>query len=369
MWEDLVFTESKGKLRAQNLNWFPDPRIEMAAFSETAGVGEVVRTHSGTDYFALADASVHGVLRLQGELTAFNWISPYSPSLLQDVQKSSSESRYIDLTASEILGCPSGITTYLPFVDGYCWDHLYAGATTQLALVLFSADRLFHLGISPDFVTTSVRTDLLGETSKLRALRVLLEHLARLHELNEYTWRIIAVSSSTCFSPVDQENNMIRNTIAGISGILGTADALALQPWNVLEKGYSDSDAAVLSHNLFHLLCDESQLDKIADPLAGSYSVENLTDALIQKGWELFLELRELTPKQVSDRLNSDILQADRQNYAQGGRHVDGKKIRSIIGQTHFAESSDHGLAPPSGLFPMPKVLEFTPSIHVGDSK
>ena len=38
---------------------------------------------------------------------------------------------------------------------------------------------------------------------------------------------------------------------------------------------------------------EESYLDKIADPAAGSYYIENLTNSIAHHAWDLFLKVEE----------------------------------------------------------------------------
>ena len=43
-----------------------------------------------------------------------------------------------------------------------------------------------------------------------------------------------------------------------------------------------------MTRNVHHLMKMESGLDKIVDPLAGSYSIEQLTKEIAQRSWEVF---------------------------------------------------------------------------------
>ena len=44
------------------------------------------------------------------------------------------------------------------------------------------------------------------------------------------------------------------------------------------------------NRNIQHILKEESYLDKVVDPAAGSYYIESLTDSLVEHGWQLFLK-------------------------------------------------------------------------------
>jgi len=43
-----------------------------------------------------------------------------------------------------------------------------------------------------------------------------------------------------------------------------------------------------LTRNVHHLMKMESGLDKIADPLSGSYTIETLTRKIAERSWKIF---------------------------------------------------------------------------------
>jgi methylmalonyl-CoA mutase len=48
-----------------------------------------------------------------------------------------------------------------------------------------------------------------------------------------------------------------------------------------------------IARNQQLLLKEESYFDKVADPAAGSYYIENLTNLIAENVWKLFLELED----------------------------------------------------------------------------
>ena len=56
-------------------------------------------------------------------------------------------------------------------------------------------------------------------------------------------------------------------------------------------RGLADRFARRIARNTQLLLSEESHLDKVADPAAGSGAVEDLTDQLCQTAWALFQEI------------------------------------------------------------------------------
>lgn len=86
----------------------------------------------------------------------------------------------------------------------------------------------------------------------------------------------------------DPHVNMLRGTTAAMSAILGGTDSLTVTPFDLPLEG-PDGFSARVSRNTQIILKEESHLDKVADPAAGSYYIENLTDTLITGSWEIFL--------------------------------------------------------------------------------
>ena len=71
---------------------------------------------------------------------------------------------------------------------------------------------------------------------------------------------------------------------------LGGADAITVLPFTAA-RGLPDRFARRIARNTQLLLSEESHLDKVADPAAGSGAVENLTDELCRAAWALFQEI------------------------------------------------------------------------------
>lgn len=84
--------------------------------------------------------------------------------------------------------------------------------------------------------------------------------------------------------------NMLRNTTEAMSAILGGADSLSTPP-HIFGLEEESSFGNRMSRNISLILREESYFDKVADPVAGSFYIEQLTDSLIQKSHQLFLEL------------------------------------------------------------------------------
>jgi methylmalonyl-CoA mutase len=86
--------------------------------------------------------------------------------------------------------------------------------------------------------------------------------------------------------------NMLRTQTEAMSAIIGMVDSLTVRPFDETFE-FPTEFAHRIAVNQQLLLKEESHFDKITDPSAGSYYIENLTGALAEQAWKLFLEIDE----------------------------------------------------------------------------
>ncbi len=80
----------------------------------------------------------------------------------------------------------------------------------------------------------------------------------------------------------DPYTNLLRVTTAAMSAVTGGADTVQVEPY-----GFEPH----LATNVPRILVEEAHLDAVADPGAGSYYVERLTDAIAREAWALFQQI------------------------------------------------------------------------------
>jgi methylmalonyl-CoA mutase len=83
----------------------------------------------------------------------------------------------------------------------------------------------------------------------------------------------------------DPHVNILRGTTEAISAILGGADSISVAPFDECYKA-PDEASRRLARNTQILLKQEALLSRVADPGAGSYSLEVITDYLSREGWK-----------------------------------------------------------------------------------
>jgi methylmalonyl-CoA mutase len=133
----------------------------------------------------------------------------------------------------------------------------------------------------------SVDRDQWLSIAKLRALRLLWARLLELCDAPQLRLPIHAETSGRMMTRTDPHTNIMRTTIAAFAAAVGGADSIAVLPFTAA-LGRADDHARALARNTQHLLTEESQLHRVADPAAGSGAVEALTAALAESAWREF---------------------------------------------------------------------------------
>jgi len=133
------------------------------------------------------------------------------------------------------------------------------------------------------------------EIAKLRAARMLWAKVVEAYGPKcECSAKMLIHSENTIFNKTvyDPYVNMLRTQTEAMSAVLGGTDSLTVLPFNaIFEESTPFSER--IARNQQILLKEEAHLDKIADPAAGSYYIETLTDSISEQAWKLFLDVQE----------------------------------------------------------------------------
>ncbi len=139
-------------------------------------------------------------------------------------------------------------------------------------------------------LTLSVGSNYFMEIAKLRAARLLWSTIIAQYKPDcdcAYKLRINTVASTWNKTLYDPYVNMLRSTTEGMSAVIGGADAISLQPFDIAYKE-SDDFSRRIARNVQVILKEEAFMDRVVDPAAGSYYVETLTNAIAEHAWTLF---------------------------------------------------------------------------------
>jgi methylmalonyl-CoA mutase len=141
----------------------------------------------------------------------------------------------------------------------------------------------------------SVSANYFLEIAKLRAARLLWAQIVKAYGPKcecSAKMTIHAETGSWNKTVYDAYVNMLRTQTEAMSASLGGADSITVLPFNAAyEESNEFSDRIARNQQL--LLKEESHFSKIADPGAGSYYIEELTAAIADQAWKLFLEVQD----------------------------------------------------------------------------
>ncbi len=130
----------------------------------------------------------------------------------------------------------------------------------------------------------------LVEIARLRAFQLLWQQVLEAYGQKGQAY-IDARLSSAAYTD-DPYSNMIRATAMGMSAVLGGVNRLTILPANAAQEIPSEFTRRV-ARNLQHLFKMESYLDRVIDPAAGSYYIENLTRQIGAQVWKRFQEIEK----------------------------------------------------------------------------
>ncbi len=191
-------------------------------------------------------------------------------------------------------------------ISGYHMQE--AGATADIELAYTLADGLEYIrkGIESGMDIDSfaprlsffwaIGMDHFTEIAKMRAGRMLWTKIVQ--EFNPKNQKSLALrthcqTSGWSLTEQDPFNNVARTTIEAMAAVFGGTQSLHT---NALDEAIAlptDFSARIARNTQIYLQA-ETNITKTVDPWAGSYHVEQLTEDIASKAWELIQEVEEL---------------------------------------------------------------------------
>ena len=128
----------------------------------------------------------------------------------------------------------------------------------------------------------SVGSNYFEEISKVRSGKLIFKSLGALYQVDILPENISVFCQTSNWSKSQRDvyTNMLRNTTEAMAAIIGGCNSLWVRPHDeVLSEPNSFSRR--MARNISNILREESYFDKVLDPLAGSYYIENLIAAFL----------------------------------------------------------------------------------------
>ena len=134
------------------------------------------------------------------------------------------------------------------------------------------------------------------EVSKLRAARILWSKIMKEFNPKKPSSSLLRVhcqTSGVSLQEKDPYNNIVRTSYEALAATLGGTQSLHTNAFDEA-MGLPTEFSSRIARNTQLIMQEELGITKVIDPLAGSYYVENLTNELTQKAWELIQEVENL---------------------------------------------------------------------------
>ncbi len=179
----------------------------------------------------------------------------------------------------------SSITQEMAFLLAMA-DEYFANLTEHISIDIILKHLRLNIGVSANYFM---------EIAKVRALRFLWAKLVEAYQPSDLDLAkvfIHATNSHWNKTIYDPYVNMLRVTTETMSAVIGGIDSFTVLPFNTVYEhanGFSDR----IARNTQIILKEEAYFDKVIDPSAGSYYIEELTETLIEKAWNMVLEVEE----------------------------------------------------------------------------
>ena len=200
-------------------------------------------------------------------------------------------------------GAAAGAETVF-LASGMAAHEAGAGEAQELGVMAAAAVAYVRAGLEADLspgaafgavaLGLSADADYFLSLAKLRAARVIWVKLAAaiLGAASPPPARIEVRSSRRTLSTLDPWVNMLRLTASAFAGAVGGADAVVLdtfvQPLCANGPSGPTAFARRQSRNIQLVLMEESHLGRVADPAAGAFYIETMTDQFARAGWAFF---------------------------------------------------------------------------------
>ncbi len=211
-------------------------------------------------------------------------------------------------------------------VNGHLFHNAGASLVQELAFTLASANEyLYKLAskgnnidkLCPNFVFSfAIGSNYFMEIAKIRAARLLWAKIVeQYHPTQQESMQVFVHNTTSIWNKTvyDPYVNMLRTTTEAMSAAIGGADSITVLPFDEVFKETDDFSTRI-ARNQQIILKEESYLDKIIDPSAGSYYIEKLTNAIASFAWDLFKKIEGMGG--FAEAVKTEFIQTEIENTA-----------------------------------------------------
>jgi len=188
----------------------------------------------------------------------------------------------------------------------------------------------------------NAHNDLFQEVAKYRAARrmwagIMRERFGATDE-RSLKLRFHTQTAGSSLTAQQAENNIVRTTVQAMSAVLGGTQSLHTNAFDEALALPTERSARIALRTQ-QILAHEGGLTDTADPLAGSYFVEALTDAVEEEAWEYLRRINDLggSVSAIEER----FMQAEIEDAAYAHQRAVERDERIIVGVNRFESEGD----------------------------
>ncbi|MCQ2346016.1 MAG: methylmalonyl-CoA mutase small subunit [Paludibacteraceae bacterium] len=173
------------------------------------------------------------------------------------------------------------------------WGAEYMNMMTEAGVPNYMAARniRFNMGIGGNYFM---------EIAKFRAARLLWAKIVEAYKAPAFTaalkdaakMNVCAETSRFNMTVFDAYVNLLRSQTETMSAALAGVDEIVVTPFDVTYEQPTDF-AERIARNQQLMLKEEAHFNKVVDPAAGSYYIENLTASIAAEAWKQFLAIQD----------------------------------------------------------------------------
>lgn len=194
--------------------------------------------------------------------------------------------RCITVNAVSLNNAGSYIVQELGYALAWGNDYLNRLVEAGVDVDLAASKIKFNMGITENFFM---------EIAKFRAARMLWAEIVKQYNpKNDESCKMCvnAVTSKYNMTLFDSYVNLLRSQTETMSAALAGVHSIVVTPFDAVYETPNDFSERI-ARNQQLLLKEESHFDKVVDPGAGSYFIEELTTSLANEGWKIFLNVED----------------------------------------------------------------------------
>ena len=225
---------------------------------------------------------MHRIVMRGKDVTAVLAVAPEIVETLKDFPKF----RCIAVNAGALNNAGAYIVQELGYA--LAWGNEYLNQLVEAGVEPTLAARKikFNLGISENYFM---------EIAKFRAARMLWAEIVKQYEPKcDCACKMCVNATTTSYNMTvfDSYVNLLRTQTETMSAALAGVHSIVVNPFDAAYETPTDFSERI-ARNQQLLLKEESHFDKVVDPSAGSYFIEELTTSLADVAWKLFLKVEE----------------------------------------------------------------------------